>query len=154
VTILDYVDYVKEEVKEIITEELGWRDYGGKHYESIFTRFYQSYILPKKFNIDKRKSHFSTLVCSGQMLRETALEKIKEQNIDNDVLVADKEYVIKKFGLTHQSFEAIMALPVKQHTDYPSIVNVYRRLRPAYRKIKPFFKVTTKIQRGSLDETL
>ena len=151
VTILDYVDYVKEEAKEIILEELGWRDYGGKHYESIFTRFYQSYILPTKFHIDKRKSHLSTLVCSGQMTREMALEKIKEQIIDNDVLSADREYVIKKFGLTNHSFDAIMALPVKQHTDYPSILNVYRRLRPAYRKIKPIFKLTTEIQRGSFD---
>jgi N-acetyl sugar amidotransferase len=150
-TVLDYVDYVKEDAKEIIVEELGWRDYGGKHYESIFTRFYQSYILPTKFHIDKRKSHLSTLVCSGQMTREAALEKIKDPIIDNDVLGADKEYVIKKFGLTAKSFEEIMALPIKQHTDYPSILNLYRRFRPAYRKIKPILRITAEIQGRSLD---
>lgn len=149
VAILDYVDYVKDDAKEIIIDELGWRDYGGKHYESIFTRFYQSYILPRKFSIDKRKSHLSSLICSGQMSREAALEKAGEEIIDNDLLGSDKEYVIKKFGLTAQSFEEIMALPIKRHTDYPSILNVYRRFRPAYRKIKPIFKLTAEIQGSS-----
>jgi hypothetical protein len=130
VPILNYVDFVKEDAKKIIAEELGWRDYGGKHYESIFTRFYQSYILPVKFSIDKRKSHLSTLVCSGQMTREEALEQIKEDPIDADRLFADKEYIIKKFCLTTESFEALMALPVKEHTEYASILNVYNRARP------------------------
>lgn len=130
VPILNYVDFVKEDAKKIIAEELGWRDYGGKHYESIFTRFYQSYILPRKFGIDKRKSHLSTLICSGQMNREEALERIKEAPIDADMLVADKEYIIKKFGLTAESFDALMSLPVKEHTEYASMVNVYKRVRP------------------------
>jgi len=151
VPILDCVDYVKEDAKRIIIEELGWRDYGGKHYESIFTRFYQSYILPAKFHIDKRKSHLSTLICSGQMTREEALEMIKAAIVNQDVLVADKEYVIKKFGLTPASFEAIMQSPIKNHTDYPSITKVYRRLRPVYRKLKPFIKVTRDIQHRPLD---
>jgi N-acetyl sugar amidotransferase len=130
VPILNYVDFVKEDAKSIITEELGWRDYGGKHYESIFTRFYQSYILPVKFHIDKRKSHLSTLICSGQMTREQALERIQEDPIDADTLYADKEYIIKKFGLTAASFDDLMLLPVKQHTEYASMLNIYRRLRP------------------------
>jgi len=125
VPILDYVDYIKEEAKQIITSELGWRDYGGKYHESIFTRFYQSYILPVKFNIDKRKSHLSTLICSGQLTREEALEKINADIIDHDTLMLDKEYVIKKFGLTPELFESIMSLPVRKHTDYPSILRVY-----------------------------
>lgn len=130
VPVLNYVDFVKEDAKAIITEELGWRDYGGKHYESIFTRFYQSYILPVKFGIDKRKSHLSTLICSGQLNREQALERIQEDPIDSDTLYADKEYIIKKFGLTPASFDELMALPVKQHTEYASMLNIYRRLRP------------------------
>jgi hypothetical protein len=141
VPILDHVDYVKADAKKIIAEELGWRDYGGKHYESIFTRFYQSYILPVKFNIDKRKSHLSTLVCSGQMSREAALEQIKEDIIDADRLFADKEYIIKKFGLTPESFEALMSLPVRNHTEYRSILNVYKRLRP-------IAKVAIQMRRG------
>jgi N-acetyl sugar amidotransferase len=130
VPILNYVEFVKEDAKKIITEELGWRDYGGKHHESIFTRFYQSYILPVKFGIDKRKSHLSTLICSGQMTRAEALKRIQDDPIDADTLYSDKEYIIKKFGLTAASFDELMSLPVKQHTEYASMLNIYRRLRP------------------------
>ncbi|MFM6923862.1 MAG: N-acetyl sugar amidotransferase, partial [Ferruginibacter sp.] len=67
INLLNYLPYNKAAVKEIITRELGWRDYGGKHYESVFTRFYQGYILPVKFGIDKRKAHLSNLIFSGQL---------------------------------------------------------------------------------------
>lgn len=138
IPILDYVEYIKEDAKQTITSELGWRDYGGKHYESIFTRFYQSYILPEKFGIDKRKSHLSTLICSGQISREEALLKIREPIIDQDVLQSDKEYVIKKFGLTPELFDAIMTAPLRQHTDYPSLLNIFRRLRFLKTVLKSF----------------
>ena len=65
IQILNYLNYKKEEAKKIIKKELSWEDYGAKHHESIYTRFVQAYILPKKFNIDKRKAHLSSLICSG-----------------------------------------------------------------------------------------
>lgn len=120
VPLLDYLHYDKEEAKRTIIEELGWRDYGGKHYESIFTRFYQAYILPRKFHIDKRKAHLSTLICSGQMTRGQALAEMRKPIFDTDRMADDKEYVTKKLGLTADEFEDIMRLPVKQHLDYPS----------------------------------
>jgi len=130
VPILDYVEYNKREAKRIIAEELGWRDYGGKHYESIFTRFYQSYILPNKFGIDKRRSHLSTLVCSGQLSRDEALALAEQEIIDPAMLESDKSYVLKKFGLTSEAFEEIMSAPVRAHTEYASIDHLYARLRP------------------------
>jgi len=120
INLLDYMDYHKDESKKIIQENLCWRDYGGKHYESIITRFYQGYILPKKFGIDKRRAHLSTLVASGQLTREAALEKLKEPIMTPEVLKQDLEYVPKKLGLTKSEFEAIMNLPPKQHHDYPT----------------------------------
>ena len=69
VPVLDLVEYDKPAAKKLLIERYGWRDYGGKHYESVFTRFYQGYILPTKFNIDKRRAHLSTLICSGQLVR-------------------------------------------------------------------------------------
>jgi hypothetical protein len=84
------------------------------------------------------------------MTRDEALEKIKECPIDADRLFADKEYIIKKFGLTAESFDALMSLPVRQHTEYASMVNVYRKLKPVYRRIKPIFKVGTETQPGVL----
>src|SRR5450432_2154644 len=76
VSILNYIPYKKEEAKTLLQKELDWKDYGGKHYESVFTKFFQSYILPIKFHIDKRKAHLSTLICSGQLSREEALYEL------------------------------------------------------------------------------
>lgn len=137
---LNWIDYDKNAVKKFIQEELGWRDYGGKHYENIFTRFYQGYILYSKFGIDKRKSHLSTLICSGQITRDEALEEIKKDPYPTEqMLLEDREYLIKKLGITEQEFQKLMDLPVKKHTDYPSILHWYDRLRPyvrTARKIK------------------
>ena len=72
VSLLDYLTYDWDEAIHILNKEINWRKYEKKHYESIFTRFYQGYILPKKFNVDKRKVHYSTLICSGQMTRDRA----------------------------------------------------------------------------------
>jgi hypothetical protein len=95
VSILNYVPYVKKEVKEIIKKDLDWRDYGGKHHESQFTKFYQAYILPEKFHIDKRKAHLSTLICSGQMTKDEALEELRKPLYEPAQLESDKEYVLK-----------------------------------------------------------
>jgi len=120
ISILNYVPYNKNEVKEIIRKELDWRDYGGKHYESQFTKFYQAYILPEKFHIDKRKAHLSTLICSGQMTRSAALQELEKPLYDPAQLQSDKEYVMKKFGLTPREFEKIMQLPIKKHAAFKS----------------------------------
>jgi N-acetyl sugar amidotransferase len=120
ISILNYVPYNKKEVKEIIKKELDWRDYGGKHYESQFTKFYQAYILPEKFHIDKRKAHLSTLICSGQITKSEALLEMEKPLYDHAQLKADKEYVMKKFGLSQEEFEKIMHLPVKKHGAFKS----------------------------------
>lgn len=135
-TPLNFITYNKDEVKKFIIDELEWRDYGGKHYENIFTRFYQGYILPEKFGVNKRKSHLSTLVCSGQITREQALAEDAKPIYDKDLMKIDKEFFLKKFRLSEQEFDAMMALPVKQHTDYKSYMNVYKKLRPIYRFLK------------------
>lgn len=120
ISILNYIDYNKAAVKEVIKNELGWRDYGGKHYESIFTKFYQAYILPEKFHIDKRKAHLSTLICSGQISKQDALVELSRPLYDAEELMADKEYVLKKLGLTEAAFDEIMALPPRSHSDFKS----------------------------------
>lgn len=136
VTMLDLMDYNKEAAKQIITEKLGWRDYGGKHYESIITRFYQGYILPKKFGIDKRRAHLSTLIAAGQLSREEALEKIKEPIMDTEILRQDIEYVPKKLGLSREEFESIMKLPPRMHEDYPTNQKTRELLFSLNRKFK------------------
>jgi hypothetical protein len=136
VRLLNYVPYVKEDAMKVIQNELGWVYYGGKHYESVFTRFFQAYYLPKKFNYDKRLAHLSTLICSGQITRDQALEEMKKDIYPPELLEQDKEYVMKKLGLDKVEFEKILNAPAKSYKDYPNdekklkfIYRVYNKLR-------------------------
>lgn len=135
VSILDIIDYDKARAMETIQNELRWVYYGGKHYESIYTRFFQAYILPQKFGYDKRRAHWSTLVLSGTVTREEALSSMEEPICDPDLLRQDKEFVIKKLGVTAEEFEAIMQLPKKSIADYPAYENtaLLKGLRAIYR---------------------
>ncbi len=137
VNILDYYPYHKPEAKELIKREFLWRDYGGKHYESIFTRFYQAYILPKKFGIDKRKSHYSTLICAGQLTRSKALELMKEDTYSSKLIEkSDYDFVLKKLGFTEDEFEEYITSPRIEHIAYKSIENYLGILRLIYRFVK------------------
>lgn len=122
VPLLNYVDYDKEKAKKIIIDKLDWKNYGGKHTESFFTKFYQNYILPTKFKIDKRKAHLSSLICSGQISKNEALRELNKSIYDESELKNDKAYFIKKMQLTEQEFNNIMSLPIKKHTYYKSYV--------------------------------
>lgn len=126
--VLNYVPYFKKDAVQLLSKELGWRPYGHKHYESIFTRFFQGYILPRKFNIDKRKAHLSTLICSGQMTKEEALEEMKRDIYPPKEIQEDKEYVIKKLGLTEEEFNKIMLQPVKTFRNYPNSYFLFEKL--------------------------
>jgi N-acetyl sugar amidotransferase len=126
--ILNYVPYVKTDAKKLLKDEFGWRDYGGKHYESIYTRFFQSYYLPHKFDIDKRKAHLSTLILSKQLTREEAIEELAKPPISSDRLEEDGEYVMKKLGLTYEEFHEIMSDQPKSALDYPNNVALKKRL--------------------------
>ncbi len=144
IALLNYLPYNKKAVKQLITEKLGWKDYGGKHYESIFTRFYQGYILPKKFGVDKRKAHLSNLICSNQLTRDEALEELKTPPYKPEQLSIDFEFVLKKLELTREAFEELMQKAIKDHEDYPTDVPIYDRffvlklLAPFWK----FFKIT------------
>lgn len=143
ISVLDFVDYNKKKVKQTIQEELGWKDYGGKHYESVWTRFYQGYILPTKFKIDKRKAHLSDLIFGGQISKEEALAELAKPIYDPVQQKTDFEFVLKKFGLTEAEFDAIMKLPPKSHYDYDYEKPIdlrYPILKPVkyiYRKLFP-----------------
>jgi hypothetical protein len=118
VQLLNFVDYNKEEVKKKLILELEWRDYGGKHYESIFTRFYQGYILPNKFNIDKRQFHYSCLIQSGQITKPQALALMEEPIYDTDMLAIDRDFVLKKLNFTNETFEEYMEAPIRKHNEF------------------------------------
>ncbi len=117
---LDFLPYLKDEAKETIKSELNWRDYGGKHHESKFTKFFQAHWLPTKFGFDKRKAHLSSLIVSGQMTRDEALKELEKPLYDETELKEDKEFISKKLGISLEEFETIMQQSNKTFLDYPS----------------------------------
>lgn len=135
VPILDYVDYRKEQALATLQNDLGWVYYGGKHYESIYTRFYQAYVLPRKFNIDKRRAHYSSLVHSDQMTRDEALRLLDEPVYPADKLVEDREYVIKKLGLESR-FDTLMSEPTRTFLDYPNHHLLLERVKRVRKLLK------------------
>jgi N-acetyl sugar amidotransferase len=139
VDILNLLDYSKKQAMAVLQDTLGWKYYGGKHYESIYTRFYQGYILPRKFGFDKRKAHLSSLICSGELPRDAALAELRTEPYPPALQEEDREYVIKKLGLTTEEFNRIMLLPPKRFEDYPSYASgwPYRALRRAYLTLRP-----------------
>lgn len=146
ISVLNYVDYNKANVKREIQEQLGWRDYGGKHYESIWTRFYQGYILPLKFGIDKRKAHLSDLIFSGQITKAEALAELQQPVYDAKQQQTDHAFVLKKLGLTESEFNDIMKQPRRSHYEFDyekPIDERYPLLKPVkylYRKLFPVKK--------------
>lgn len=140
VSFINYINFNKEEAMKLIQAELGWKYYGGKHYESIYTRFYQGYILPKKFSIDKRKAHLSSLIMStGEISRNEALAILRTPTADPKLLEDDKEYLLKKFEISEDYFNELMNQPVKSILDYPnnySLEMSFKKLLNKLRSIK------------------
>lgn len=135
VNVLDYIDYQKSDAMATIQRELGWRPYDQKHHESIYTRFYQNYILPRKFGAEKRKLHLATLVVSGQITREQALAELASPLASPEELRRDKLYACKKLGITEDQLANIMAEAPRTFWDYPSyekspLMKLYRLFRP------------------------
>lgn len=141
VPFLDLIDYNKEAAMELIQKDLGWVYYGGKHYESIYTRFFQAYILPRKFNIDKRKGHLSSLIVSKQMERSVALEALKKPICDEQMLKQDYEYTLKKFDISVEDFESIMKLPLMTFENYPNLYSRLEQLKRMKLRISRLFNV-------------
>lgn len=115
---LDYVAYNKKDIEKFLNEYFGWESYANKHYEDIFTRWYEGYYLPHKFGYDKRKCYFSNLIHIKEMTREEALAKLAEDPYDAKTVSADTEYIAKKLGLTKAELEDIIAGPNKTFRDY------------------------------------
>lgn len=135
--ILNYIPYDKKEAKKTIIEKLAWRDYGGKHYESVFTRFYQGYILPIKFKVDKRKAHLSNLIFSGQITKQEALEELKQPIYPAQLFATDYEFAIKKLGFTNEEFQAYLLAPAVPHDSYEMSISLFDEIP----LLKPFKKL-------------
>ena len=124
---LNYIHYIKKDAKKILKNKVKWIDYGGHHHESVYTKFFQSYLLPKKFNIDKRKTEYSAMILSGQITRQEALSLIsKEYPFEKETV----DYVINKLGLDKNDFSNIMNAPIKNFKDYKTYYSLIIKFEP------------------------
>jgi hypothetical protein len=137
---LDYLEkYDKYEALDILESKFGYKRYPYKHYESIFTRFYQGYILPVKFGVDKRKVHISTLYIAGQISKEEAINQLLGIPYPSEKeLIEDLEYFLKKMKWTEDEFYEYLLRPEKSHRIYGTEVDFYNLLLKIYKKVKNY----------------
>jgi N-acetyl sugar amidotransferase len=134
ISLLNYFPYRKNEAMRTLKDELGWQYYGGKHYESTFTKFYQAHILPEKFGVDKRRIHFSDLIMNGEITRDEALVELSQPRYDKSQLTQDRDYVCKKLGFSKEEFFAYMSASPVSHYTYPSYAKLAQRLVSLHKK--------------------
>lgn len=122
---LDYVPYHKDEAMQLLVDKFGYQKYPQKHFESRFTRFYEAFWLPTKFGFDTRKVQYSSLILTGQMTREEALENLSHPAYDEETIKQDFEYIATKLGITVEELQGYLDAPNKTYKDYKSQENVY-----------------------------
>lgn len=127
IRLLEYLDYRKKDVDKVLSYELDWEYYGGHHHENTYTEFFQSFLLPKKFNIDKRKIELSALIRSGQISRKDALNEVQRTRYESNKEIID--YTISKLCLSQEVFEEIYRRKVRTFNDYPTYYPLIRTLR-------------------------
>lgn len=115
---LNYMSYKKQEAIATLEREIGWKSYDNKHYENIFTRFFEGYWLPKKFGYDKRKCYYSSEILTKQMTRESALAMLKQSPYDEKIAMEDLEYIVDKLGMNKDEFMQLMNGDNKSFKDY------------------------------------
>lgn len=125
---LNLINYRKKDAIKELENYFSWEDYGGKHHESEFTKFYQTYILPRKFKIDKRRVHLSDLIRNKELSREAAL-KLMEKPIEDDKISDLKKFVIKKLGFDEVEFDYIMTQQPQAHNLFKTQVPNINRLK-------------------------
>jgi hypothetical protein len=115
---LNLVDYNKDEAREFLKKEFDWQDYGGKHHESKITGFWQSYVMPTKYNMDYRRATYSSQIVSGQLTRDEALEKLKPLPYNPDTIAQDKQYIAKKYGISLEELDRYLSATPKTYKDF------------------------------------
>ncbi|OJT97415.1 MAG: LPS biosynthesis protein [Alphaproteobacteria bacterium 65-7] len=123
---LNYGPYIKQDAMKLLEEKFGWQPYPQKHFESRFTRFYEGFWLPARFGYDTRKVQYSSLIVTGQMTRDEALERLKTQPLDADTRRQEFEYVATKLGIPVTELQTYFDMPKKTYRDYKSQDGIYR----------------------------
>ena len=140
---LDYLPYEKDKVEEFLKNEFGWEKYENKHYENVFTRFYEGYYLPQKFNFDKRRSYFTNLILTNQMTRDEALKQISKQPYDSKLVMEDKLTIATKLNISINELEQYISGSNKSYKDYKNSfrrINLYLKIANIFGKEKRNFR--------------
>jgi N-acetyl sugar amidotransferase len=133
---LNFMAYDKNAAKEELSRVYGWRDYGGKHHESRFTKFYEQIYLPRKFGFDKRRQHLSSLIVSGQMTRAQALSELSQPSTTPQQERRDIRFVSKKLGLNEQQTDELLHNPIVNHREYPNSMRIMSMLTTTRRVLR------------------
>lgn len=132
---LNLIDYNKDEARAFLKKEFDWQDYGGKHHESRITGFWQSYVMPVKYNMDYRRATLSSQIVSGQINREQALKELENLPYNPEKINSDKEYIAKKYGITLNELEHYLNLPPKTYKDFPNQKKMILKFYNTYKYI-------------------
>jgi N-acetyl sugar amidotransferase len=132
---LNLVPYVKVDAEKLLFEKFGWESFQHKHHESRFTRFYEDFWLPRKFGYEKRKAHFSSLILTGQMTREEALERVSKPELSEDFLMKEFEYVANKLDLTKEQLQEIFEGENKTYKNYNNKMSIIKFGAQAMQKL-------------------
>lgn len=132
---LNLVEYNKDEAREFLKNEFGWKDYGGKHHESKITGFWQGYVMPTKFNMDYRRATLASQIVKNQTTREDAVEQLKHSSYDSEKIEQDKEYIAKKYGISIAEMNLILTSPAKTYKDFPNQKKFIDFVHKVYKKI-------------------
>lgn len=135
ISLLDYIDFNKEEATNYLVNNFNYKKYPYKHYENVFTRFYQGFILYNKFKVDKRKLHLSNLILTNQLSREEGLRLINENPYNPRNLEEDLAYVLAKLGISDKEFDEYMKREPQPHFKYISDIKYLKCLLTISRKI-------------------
>ena len=130
--LLNLLPYNRRSAMDRLTRETGWQFYGGKHFESRWTRFFQAYWLPKFFGYDKKIAHLSSLILSGQITKNEAMEERKIANYDQNIIEEDIEFIAKKLNLKNQEVQLLTNPKIKSHFEFPNsqrIINLLSKSR-------------------------
>jgi len=126
---LNYLLYDKAAAVAELSDRMGWRPYGRKHGESLFTKLFQNYYLPTRFGFDKRRPHLSSMVASGQITRDDAIASLAEPLYDARELERDISYFCKKLGISREEFEQFMHVPRRGYADFDNWTQIRGRLK-------------------------
>lgn len=133
---LNFMSYNKNEALRFLEEKIGYKDYGNKHGESIFTKYFQNHYLPSKFGYDKRRMHYSSMVLSGQLSRGEAVAKLKQPIYNPKELLEDEEYIAKKLRLPVAELRRLTEAPGVDYTEYKNWDTAYSALKTVQRFVE------------------